>query len=798
MPLFSRIIRLHTIKGKLALIGVLVVSSLMGVALTASHAFDDYSDAENLRLLVSSLQSDMLMLRRNEKDFLARKDAAYKEKFDANTAHMVDNLNEIAALMAKGYSDQERENTSAIAAKLTTYQETFSALVSQHITLGLDHDTGLHGELRAAVHRAESGIKAIANYELLSHMLMLRRNEKDFLQRLDLKYQDKFNQNYHILMDRLSTEALDSATRRDITANMQHYHTLFSTLVEGYTVAGLNHNAGLLGDLRASVHAVEEILQAMSGHLLELVVAKERFIKNAFMATFVAIAIVLLTTLRLTARSILVPVNALIASIKQVTQSCNFRPQHSITSDGEIGDIAQALDGFYDELHRSLSAANGVMDAVAEGDFSQRITVQLKGELAELKQAVNASADSVMFNMEQLDAIMTALQAGDFSARMDTRVEKNLRDNIDQAMQTMDSAIGSIGRVLGAMSEGDFSQRVDVELTGELHQLKQRVNKSMQSVDRAVSEIVEVSVQQKSGDLAHRIEGEYSGQLGILKNSMNATMGNLEHIMMKMRNAADTIHGAADEIVAGNRNLSSNAEKQASSLEETASSMTQISGNLSQTAENAQYAKQLSDNAKRVAESGGVVVRQAITAMEDINTSSAMIANIIDVINDLAFQTNLLALNAAVESARAGAQGRGFAVVASEVGALAGRSATAAGEIKELIESSVNKVRAGTELVNKSGKTLDEIMTEMDSVQQVVSDIAISSKDQTAGLAQVSRAVNDMDAFTQNNVSVAETANHSSDTMKAKAADLDKLVSFFKVSAGQASGMRDQDGLKTA
>jgi methyl-accepting chemotaxis protein len=240
---------------------------------------------------------------------------------------------------------------------------------------------------------------------------------------------------------------------------------------------------------------------------------------------------------------------------------------------------------------------------------------------------------------------------------------------------------------------------------------------------------------------------------------------------------------ASEEIAAG-------AQEQASSLEETASTLEEITATVKQNADAAQQARQLASGSREVAEKGGQVVGSAVDAMADINQSSKKIADIITAIDEIAFQTNLLALNAAVEAARAGEQGRGFAVVASEVRNLAQRSAGAAKEIKALIQDSVKKVDAGTDLVNRSGGTLGEIVTSVKRVTDIVSEIAAASREQTTGIEQVNKAVGQMDAVTQRNASQTEELSATAQALTGQAAQLRDLVAKFNLGAGSGTAAR--------
>jgi methyl-accepting chemotaxis protein len=247
----------------------------------------------------------------------------------------------------------------------------------------------------------------------------------------------------------------------------------------------------------------------------------------------------------------------------------------------------------------------------------------------------------------------------------------------------------------------------------------------------------------------------------------------------------------AEEISQGNANLSQRTEEQSSSLEETASSMEEMTSTVKQNADNAGQANQLATAARDQAEKGGAVVGSAVKAMGDINDSSKKISDIISVIDEIAFQTNLLALNAAVEAARAGEQGRGFAVVATEVRSLAGRSATAAKEIKELIQDSVRKVEDGSLLVTQSGQTLEQIVLSVKKVSDIVAEIAAASREQSSGIEQVNKAVMQMDEMTQQNAALVEQATAASQSMADQARDLTKMMDRFQVgeagSAGRAS-----------
>jgi len=310
----------------------------------------------------------------------------------------------------------------------------------------------------------------------------------------------------------------------------------------------------------------------------------------------------------------------------------------------------------------------------------------------------------------------------------------------------------------------------------------------------AVAETREVLGKLADGDLTASIQGEFSGDFASLRESINGTMTKLRDLVASILQATDSITGASSEIAKGNADLSQRTEEQASSLEETASTIEELTGTVKQNADNAAQANQLAQDAREQAEKGGNVVRDAVTAMGEINASSKKISDIIGVIDEIAFQTNLLALNAAVEAARAGEQGRGFAVVAAEVRSLAQRSADAAKEIKSLINDSVTKVQDGSKLVDESGETLDQIVTAVGKVSDIISEIAAASAEQSSGIDQVNKAVSQLDEVTQQNASLVEEAAAASKTLDEQAQGLCQSMSFFTTGSTRTTQPAAADG----
>jgi len=308
------------------------------------------------------------------------------------------------------------------------------------------------------------------------------------------------------------------------------------------------------------------------------------------------------------------------------------------------------------------------------------------------------------------------------------------------------------------------------------------------TITQPLNQAVGVAQRVASGDLTGTVDVKTKDETGALLQALGDMVESLVGIVGEVRAGAEAIGTGTRQIASGNADLSQRTEEQASSLEETASSIEELTGTVKQNAENAKQANQLAIGASEVAVKGGEVVSQVVGTMASINESSKKIVDIISVIDGIAFQTNILALNAAVEAARAGEQGRGFAVVATEVRNLAQRSAAAAKEIKALIGDSVDKVGAGTKLVDEAGKTMEEIVASVKRVTDIMSEITAASQEQSAGIEQVNQAITQMDGVTQQNAALVEEAAAAAELLEEQARNLEAAVAVFNVGRAAESG----------
>ena len=469
----------------------------------------------------------------------------------------------------------------------------------------------------------------------------------------------------------------------------------------------------------------------------------------------------------------------------------HYDNQIETTGTDEAGQVLLALDEMQGKLRsqidaeRAVAAENTRIRHALDRASTSVVLADAQHHIVYLNDAAQASFTR---NQPEIRKILPTFDAG------------RLRGSTLDALSTQPA---QERRILDTLSGADIQERVLGEFTFKtisnpvLDDKGARLGTVMEWTQRTQEVRVEKELQGmlsavNSGDLSKRIDlAGKQAFFEVMSRGINQLADNMLQIVAQVKAAAVEVFRGAEEISAGNSNLSMRTEEQASSLEETASSMEEMTSTVKQNADNANQANQLAMAARDQAEQGGTVVGKAVAAMAGIDESAKKIADIIGVIDEIAFQTNLLALNAAVEAARAGEQGRGFAVVASEVRNLAGRSASAAKEIKGLIQDSVRKVSDGSALVTQSGHTLEQIVSSVKKVSDIVAEIAAASREQSSGIDQVGRAVMQMDELTQQNAALVEEATAASQSLADQSRDLNQLMERYNIGAGErASAVR--------
>ena len=453
----------------------------------------------------------------------------------------------------------------------------------------------------------------------------------------------------------------------------------------------------------------------------------------------------------------------------------------------EVGQLLTAMQRMQTQVQSVIAAQSEMAARHDEGQISYRMDDSaFPGEYGRMVRDTNTLVAAHIAVKMRAVGIMRRYADGDLSEDMDRLPGEKafITETLDACKATLSAINGEIKRLAMAASAGDFSQRGDVDkYRHDFRDMVGGLNHLMETTDGNLAEVSELLKAIARGDLTARMEGDFHGVFASMRDDANATVAQLTDIVGRIQEASGSINTAAGEIASGNLDLSRRTEQQAANLEETAASMEELTSTVRQNAESARQANQLSIGAASVASQGGEVVGKVVTTMRDIEHSSKKIADIISVIDGIAFQTNILALNAAVEAARAGEQGRGFAVVASEVRTLAQRSANAAKEIKGLIETSVDKVADGSKLVNQAGATMGEIVASVQRVTGIMAEISAASQEQSAGIEQVNQTITQMDETTQQNAALVEEASAAARSMEEQAQALSESVSVFKLHA---------------
>lgn len=464
----------------------------------------------------------------------------------------------------------------------------------------------------------------------------------------------------------------------------------------------------------------------------------------------------------------------------------SVRKQEVVTSRDEMGVMLGNVVTVTETINALMHEVRDLVHQVRAGRLRQRgNSAEFEGAYSELIENINELISAFVVPIEATAECVDQISQGHIPPKITDQYNgdfNKIKQSINLLVSTMSGLVEQTSKLTAAAKAGDLEVAGEsAQFSGAWRDLIVGINQALDAVTSPVREISAFMSNMAKGDLDWRMRQQYAGMFEQLSKDANATGETLSNVIGSIRTSATTIQHGVEEVSRGNNNLSSRTESQAASLEETAANIEAMTDAVKSNAQRTSEASSAAESAREIAQQGEDVVNQAVDAMNALNASSQSIVEIIDVIDTIAFQTNLLALNAAVEAARAGEQGRGFAVVASEVRQLAGRSATAAREIKELINDSTNRIDESTKLVGMSGASLQEIIQSVKRVADLVAEISQAGQDQQRGIEEVNSVVGNLDSMTQQNAALVVEVAATSDSIGLQAADLMRMLEFFDV-----------------
>ena len=789
----------------LGLIAIAVVYAWTGHASTqAARSQASYQRGSDL---AASLATRVAEARRLQTQYARSFDDADRAQLlAAQKALQID----LQALRAMPMDAGRRKALQALTEAADAFSQGVAALFERVDEMGRG-DAGLAAQLQQAADTLQAQVDALQRPMLALSLQKMRRQEALLLLDGDSTHADRASEEK--LPFDLALAGLPADVQDTLRSGMEGYQTALL----GYTAArvGLDVEAQSLLDTAAGVAPALAAFQQAQVAALASAQARQqagaRTMSVLFALTLMLVAGVLITSLVLVLRAVRQPIQDTLRFASDIADDRLDTTLRVYNANDEIGQLAQRLV----DMQQRLRARIETERAVARGNTRVRqaldsaqtglMVIDAEGQVAYANPALLQQLERQVDDLVGSDAVHLHPALGSLSSvrqreereigHAGVRYQLIANAIIDEG-QFLGVAVEWRSRALETLLETEVAALVDAAAHGDLHgrialegkqgfvrTLSTSINRLLATFETNLGDLQALLAALARGDLSVRMEGELQGVFARMRDDANTTVSQLTQIVGQIQASASSITLAAGEIASGNSDLSRRTEQQAANLEETAASMEELTSTVRQNAEHARQANQLAIGAHGVASQGGDVVGQVVTTMSAIEASSKKIAEIISVIDGIAFQTNILALNAAVEAARAGEQGRGFAVVAGEVRALAQRSAGAAKEIKSLIDSSVDKVGAGSAQVEQAGSTIEDIVVAVRRLADTVNEISAASIEQSSGISQVSEAVSQMEQVNQQNAALVEQAAAAADSLESQANQLAAAVTTFKLAA---------------
>jgi methyl-accepting chemotaxis protein len=801
-------------------IGLLVIAlAYWRASVGAERAGDTFAGHQAQAVLAGTLAQHVAEARRLQTAYAHSLSESHRSELQAAQQQLAATLDaKAAAVDSRARSPQH----AAVASQVTQFGEGIASLNARVDEMG-QGDAGLSTQLDAAATTLENDVEAQGVAVLVGHVLRMRRHESQFLLTGDTAHADRVSEEKLPFDLALGASSLPAEAQDTLRADMDAYQGALLA----YTAArvGLDVEAQALEDIATGITPALAALQESQAEALaaarEEQQARGRWIDGFFMLTWLLVSAALIATLVMVLRAVRRPIEDTLRFAADIAEDRLDTTLTVHNPHDEIGRLAATLTHMQRRLRERIEAERA---AARENERARQaldcaqtglMMLDAEGLIAYANRTLQTSLPDVATMADEpatrlhpaFAEVQRRLVAGETAfeeevehggVRYQLAVNPVVVDGvrIGAAVEWRSRAVETlvereIAALVDAAAHGDLQGRVVLQgKQGFVLTLATSTNRLLDAFQFNLSALQGLLAALAQGDLTARMEGDFHGVFARMRDDANATVAQLTDIVGRIQETSTAINAAAGEIAAGNADLSRRTEQQAANLEETAASMEELTSTVRQNAESARQANQLAIGAASVASQGGEVVGNVVATMQDIERSSKKIAEIISVIDGIAFQTNILALNAAVEAARAGEQGRGFAVVASEVRTLAQRSANAAKEIKGLIEASVSKVADGSALVNQAGATMGKIVASVGCVTEIMAEISAASQEQSIGIEQVGQTITQMDETTQQNAALVEEATAAARQMDQQARALQEAVAMFRTEAPRQSAAR--------
>ncbi len=670
-----------SIKNKL-----IALSSVVLIGFLTLFALEEYSISQMHKLgmaetLTEKLKVNQLELRKNEKDFLARKDLKYEKKLFEVYEKMQKDVDSLTTILKE--TGLETKHNKEFISIVKEYKDIFSKLANTQKTIGLTPKDGLYGSLRNSVHKVQEIAKNANDYKLLALVYELRKEEKDFMLRFDSKYIDRFTKK----LDKL----VETTINEEIIPYLKAYKKDFLALAENESIKGLSEKEGFLGELRETIYKTEASIENMEKLLQEELEEKESFIDLLSIILTASIMLVIMSILYFIGKSI-------ITALKE---------------------FEEGLIGFFKYLNNEISEVKLLNDSG-------------KDEIANMSKIINFNITKTKNALEE-DRVLIA-------------------DTTQIALK---------------IKEGYLNNKITATTHNKsLNELKNVINEMLQNLSNNINNILEVLTSYANHDYRPKVEtSNVKGEIFTLCENTNKLGSVVTTLLQENKRIGIDLKDSASKLLIDMQKLSQGSNSTAASLEETAAALEEITSTIINNNVSIEEMTKLANEVTKDVKVGENEAINTTKAMDEINEQVSAINDAITVIDQIAFQTNILSLNAAVEAATAGEAGRGFAVVAQEVRNLASRSAEAAKEIKALVETATLKANQGKEISDIMITGYSKLNTNIGSTLRIIGDVANASKEQQAGIEQINDAITQLDQQTQRNASIAvETKTIAEDT----------------------------------